>query len=235
MANNLDLQVAAARVQVASEYVKLADSTLWPQVNLLARGGGDMGGDSSGLNGVGLFADWELDLWGRVRSERAATVAGYESVVADTEYARQSVAALVAKSYFLAVEATLQLRLAEDTVATSQQLVTFAEQRQRIGKGDGYDTAIGARAISSPSATRSRSSGCRRARHCGHSRCWSAAIRPRTSRSQRNSRSRRGPCPPACRPTCWNGDRTSSPPTGASRLRSTASRKPRRPGCPASR
>ncbi len=69
-------------------------------------------------------------------------MAGYESVVADTEYARQSVAALVAKSYFLAVEATLQLRLAEDTVATSQQLVTFAEQRQRVGKGDGYDTAM---------------------------------------------------------------------------------------------
>jgi NodT family efflux transporter outer membrane factor (OMF) lipoprotein len=142
MANNLDLKVAAARVQVASEYVKLADSTLWPQVNLLARGGGDMGGDSSGLNGVGLFADWELDLWGRMRSARAATEAGYASVVADAEYARQSVAALVAKSYFLAVEATLQLRLAEGTVATSQQLATFADQRQRIGKGDGYDTAL---------------------------------------------------------------------------------------------
>ena len=41
--------------------------------------------------------------------------AAYESVVADTEYARQSVAALVAKSYFLAVEASLQQRLAEDS------------------------------------------------------------------------------------------------------------------------
>jgi NodT family efflux transporter outer membrane factor (OMF) lipoprotein len=142
MANNLDLKVAAARVQVASEYVKLADSTLWPQVNLLARGGGEMGGDSSGLNGVGLYANWELDLWGRVRSARAATQATYGSAVADAEYARQSVAALVAKAYFVAVEATLQLRLAEDTVTTSQQLVMFAEQRQRIGKGDGYDTAI---------------------------------------------------------------------------------------------
>jgi NodT family efflux transporter outer membrane factor (OMF) lipoprotein len=142
MANNLDLKVAAARVQVASEYVKLADSTLWPQVNLLARGGGDMGGDSSGVNGVGLFADWELDLWGRVRSARAATEATYGSAAADAEYARQSVAALVAKAYFLAVEASLQLRLAQDSVAASQQLVTFAEQRQRIGKGDGYEAAI---------------------------------------------------------------------------------------------
>ena len=142
LANNPDLRVAAARVQVAAEYVQLADSTLYPQVNLLARGGGNMGGDSSGLEGVGLFADWELDLWGRVRSERAATTAAYESVVADTEYARQSVAALVAKSWFLAVEATLQQRLAEQSVTESRQLVMLAEQRERTGKGDGYDTAL---------------------------------------------------------------------------------------------
>jgi NodT family efflux transporter outer membrane factor (OMF) lipoprotein len=101
-----------------------------------------MGGDSSGLQGVGLFADWELDLWGRVRSERAATTAGYESAVADAEYARQSVAALVAKSYFLATEAALQQKLAQDMVASAQQLATLADQRQRVGRGDGYDLAI---------------------------------------------------------------------------------------------
>lgn len=142
MAYNPDLRVAATRVEVASEYVNLADSTLYPQVNLLARGGGPTGGDSSGIQGVGLYADWELDLWGRVRSQRAAATAGYESVVADTEYARQSVAALVAKSYFLAVEASLQLGLAEQMVASADQLAALAEQRQRIGKGDGYDAAL---------------------------------------------------------------------------------------------
>jgi outer membrane protein, multidrug efflux system len=142
MAHNPDLQVAAARVEVASEYVELADSTLYPQVNVLARGGGQMGGDASGLQGGGLFADWELDLWGRVRSARAANVASYEATVADTEYARQSIAALVAKSYFLAVEAGLQLRLAEDMVAAAEQIVVLSEQRERVGKGDGFDAAL---------------------------------------------------------------------------------------------
>src|SRR5512141_876756 len=142
IAHNPDLKVAEAQVRIAAEYAQLADSTLWPQVNLLARGGGQMGGDSSGLQGVGLFADWELDLWGRVRSARAASTAGYESAVADAEYARQSVAALVAKSYFLATEASLQLALAQGMIKSSQELVTLTEQRQRIGNGDGYDAAI---------------------------------------------------------------------------------------------
>ncbi len=84
-----------------------------------------MGGDASGLQGGAIFVDWELDLWGRVRSARAANVAGYEATVADTEYARQSIAALVAKSYFLAVEAGLQQRLAEDMVAAAEQLVVL--------------------------------------------------------------------------------------------------------------
>jgi NodT family efflux transporter outer membrane factor (OMF) lipoprotein len=62
--------------------------------------------------------------------------------VADAEFARQSVAALVAKSYFLAVEATLQQRLAGEMVTAAERLVTLAEQRQRVGKGDGYDVAL---------------------------------------------------------------------------------------------
>lgn len=140
IAHNPDLKVADAQVRVAAEYAQMADSALWPQVNLLARGGGQMGGDSSGLQGVGLFADWELDLWGRVRSARATSQASFESVVADAAYARQSIAALVAKSYFLAVEAGLQLRLAEEMVTSAQDIVTLTEQRERIGRGDGYDS-----------------------------------------------------------------------------------------------
>jgi outer membrane protein, multidrug efflux system len=142
MQHNPDLQVAAARVQVAFEYANLASSTLWPQVNLLARGGGEMGGDASGLQGGALIADWELDLWGRVRAARASKKSSYESVVADTEYARQSVAAMVAKSYFLAVEAGMQQRLAEEMVTSAEQLVSLNEQRIKVGRGDEFQAAL---------------------------------------------------------------------------------------------
>ena len=68
LAHNPDLLVAAARVEQAAGYVKAAGATLKPQVSALARGGGALSGDSSGLEGAGIFANWEIDLWGRVRA-----------------------------------------------------------------------------------------------------------------------------------------------------------------------
>jgi multidrug efflux system outer membrane protein len=140
--SNPDLRVAAARIEQAAGYARLAGATLYPQVNLLARGGGAMSGDSSGLEGVGVFATWELDLWGRARAGRQTAELQYLTTVLDAEYAYQSIAALVAKSWFLATEARLQKALAEDMTRSAERLVGLAEDRLRIGKGDEYDLAL---------------------------------------------------------------------------------------------
>jgi NodT family efflux transporter outer membrane factor (OMF) lipoprotein len=142
IANNPDLRAAAARIEQAAAYVKAAGATLYPQVNLLARGGGAMSGDSSGLEGLGLFANWELDVWGRVRAGREAARVQYLSAAFDAEYARQSIAAMVAKSWFLATEARLQKGAAQDMVRSAESLVALALDRQRIGKGDEYDATV---------------------------------------------------------------------------------------------
>ena len=139
---NTDLRVTAARVEQAAGFAKLAGATIYPAVNLGAHGGGKMGGDGSGLSGVGLFASWELDLWGRVRSEREAGAQQYEAAVADAEYARQSLAALVAKSWFLAIEAKLQRALADEIAGAAAQATTLARQRLQVGVGDEFDVAL---------------------------------------------------------------------------------------------
>lgn len=139
---NADLRIAAARVDTAAAYLAGAKSPLWPQVNLLARGGGKMSGDSSGLQGVGLFASWELDLWGRVRSAVRSTELQYESAQLDAEYARQSIAALVAKSWILAIEARLQIAQAEAALNAAEQLTSLASDRFRVGSGDEYELTV---------------------------------------------------------------------------------------------
>ena len=142
LAYNTDLRIAAARVEQAAGYAKLAGSTIYPAVNLLAHGGGKGGGDGSGVTGVWLLANWELDLWGRVRAQREAGAQHYESALADAEYARQSIAAMVAKSWMLAIEARLQLAIAGDIVRASEHALSLAHDRQRVGPGDEYDVAV---------------------------------------------------------------------------------------------
>jgi NodT family efflux transporter outer membrane factor (OMF) lipoprotein len=141
IAYNADLRVAQARVEQAAAYVKASGGTLYPQVNLMARGGGKMS-DSSGLSGVGFFVNWELDLWGRVRAGEAFAQQQYESAQLDAEYARQSIAALVAKAWFTATEARMQKAQATAMRQSSESLMSLAQDRLRVGRGDDYDVTI---------------------------------------------------------------------------------------------
>ena len=149
LAFNTDLNVAWARVDTAGAYLVGARAPLWPQVNLVARGGGKLSGDSSGLQGVGLFAAWELDLWGRVRAAARATELQYEAAALDAEYARQSVAALVTKAWLAAVEARLQWAQTEAMLVSAEQLAALARERQRVGNGDEYDVALAQASVES--------------------------------------------------------------------------------------
>jgi NodT family efflux transporter outer membrane factor (OMF) lipoprotein len=136
MQHNADLRVAAARVEVAAASARAAGAAIWPSVAIHGRGGGSMSGDNSGIQGLGLFASWELDLWGRVRATRAAGSAQYEAAALDAAYARESIAALVAKSWVLAREATLQRAIAEEMIDSSKALADLAGERLRVGRGN---------------------------------------------------------------------------------------------------
>jgi NodT family efflux transporter outer membrane factor (OMF) lipoprotein len=140
--HNADLRVAAARVEQAILYAKLAGARLYPSVDILARGGGKMSGDNSGLTGAALTVTWELDLWGRVRYGRAAAAADAGAAAADFEYARQSLAALVAKSWFLVTEAVLQAEVARGTIRDGESLVGLAETRSKVGVGNDEDVFV---------------------------------------------------------------------------------------------
>ena len=139
IAHNADLRVGAARVEQARLHARLAGADLYPSVDLLARRGGKMGGDGSGLQGAVLTMTWELDLWGRVRYGRAAAVADAAAARADFEFSRQSIAALVAKNWFLATEAGLQAVVARQGIRDSDELVRLAEARSQIGAGNAED------------------------------------------------------------------------------------------------
>ena len=144
LAGNTDLRAAGARVEQAAAYATAAEAALLPAVSLLGTGGVKAGGGSdlsSALQGLMLGISWEPDLWGRLRYGRNAADAAYASAQADFEFARQSLAAQVARNWFLAIEARLVLEATEAAVAAGESLVTLAQDRERVGSGNARDVA----------------------------------------------------------------------------------------------
>lgn len=84
---------------------------------------------------------WETDVWGRVRSQHAAAQETYEAVALDYAFARQSLAALTAKSWYLAIETRRLLGLAQQSVAIYTQVLDLVKIRRTAGKVADLDVA----------------------------------------------------------------------------------------------
>ena len=152
MTNNPDLRVASTRVEQAAQYIDLAKAALRPAVTLLGTGGFKGGGGSdvsSALQGIMLAVSWEPDLWGRLRYGRNAAQANYASAQSDYEFARQSLAATTAKSWFTASETYLEQQVTGEMVKSAQQLLSLAEKRQQIGAGNEQEVTLARASVAS--------------------------------------------------------------------------------------
>jgi NodT family efflux transporter outer membrane factor (OMF) lipoprotein len=89
--------------------------------------------------GLGIGASWELDVWGRVRSRKEAAKADSAALEADYEYARQSLAAAVARAYFSTIEAAQQEANAQETLNLYEEYVKLIEVRKQQGHASDFD------------------------------------------------------------------------------------------------
>ena len=144
---NPDVWSAAARLEAAWAQAKIAGAEQFPQIGLsgglsasqlnMAQFGvkiPDMP-DSflSERHNLTLGAQWELDLWGRVRAGKRAARANALGQAAEFAGARHSIAGQVAKAWMMAIEARQQVRLAKFTVSTHE--TTVARVRARFEQG----------------------------------------------------------------------------------------------------
>lgn len=140
--HNTDLRVAAATVEQAAAYVRIAGGSIYPAVNLIGRTSSSGGSGAEPLNAAILSASWEIDLWGRVRYGARAAEDQFAAASADYAYAQQSIAALVVQSWLTACEATLQRQLAVESVAGAERLLSLATDRQRVGVGSELEVSL---------------------------------------------------------------------------------------------
>jgi len=138
--NNPDLWIAAARLEQANAQVDIAEAQLKPAVGILGRAGSKPVADLVALlSGVMLRLSWEIDLWGRMRYARNAARASRDATGADYRYAQQSIAAAVARAWFVASETRLQQQLATEMVESAGKLLDMSQQRRQVGVGTDAD------------------------------------------------------------------------------------------------
>ena len=137
ISNNLNLRLAATQVDRAAGLARLAGASLKPMVGL-GGGSSETWSDASILEGnsynAALTISWEADVWGKLRQRAAAGEAGLAATTADFEFARQSIAATTAKTWFLATEITQQLALSQESVEIFTEILEIVTTKERVGQ-----------------------------------------------------------------------------------------------------
>ncbi len=148
---NFDLKAAAARVDAARANAKISGADHLPEISgtLAATrvkrntsGGLAIADEISNNFSLDFEVTWEADLWGRLRNQTRAAVLDLEAARADLAAARLSLAANIAKSWFNAVEANLQVALAERTVVNFKDNLQVIEEGFRRGINSALDVRL---------------------------------------------------------------------------------------------
>src|SRR5438270_3428779 len=91
--------------------------------------------------GLAAGAAWEADVWGRIRSKKAAARAESYALEADYEFARQSLAAAVARAYFTTIEAAQQEANAQETLDIYQEYSKLTDIQKQQGFASDFDVS----------------------------------------------------------------------------------------------
>ncbi|MDH0865629.1 efflux transporter outer membrane subunit [Mitsuaria sp. GD03876] len=134
---NLDVRMAAARVEQARALVDIADADRVPQLGLEAgmRSGRESGADPKARVARGGFrASWELDLFGDKRMASLAAEKDLESAELARQSVRVVIAAEVMTAYFDAQSSTQREAIAREVAATLERQIEVAQRRFQAGQ-----------------------------------------------------------------------------------------------------
>ncbi len=141
LADNFSLRAAWARLRQAEAVARRQSAPLWPTLTAQASHTrqGKTRDDSTVTRQAGLFAAYEVDLWGRVRAGSEAAGFDADASNADLQTAVITLSAAVATTWYQLVEQRTQLTLIDSQIATNRQLLQLVEARFRIGQATASD------------------------------------------------------------------------------------------------
>lgn len=146
LANNYDLDAAAARLDAAVATQRTVLAGRFPSVNGTFSGSRQKNNfqNLAGSIGTRIFNNynlnyrvaWEIDLWAKIKNRTQAAIADVEAEEANLRGARLSLAAAALRSWFDLVATESQVQLADQTVSVFEQNLTVVEASFERGLPD---------------------------------------------------------------------------------------------------
>jgi outer membrane protein, multidrug efflux system len=141
LAENLDVKIAAARIDEARALLAISRSALFPQLDAAVSAGRGRSATAivPGVSATNDFfsatlsPSFEVDLWGRLRRGTEAARAVLLSTAYAEQVVRLSLVSQVAQSYFELRSLDLQLAIARRTLASREQSLELVTKRFRAG------------------------------------------------------------------------------------------------------
>ena len=140
--DNLTLRNVWFQLEEAGAFIDITASQRWPQISLEVRSGISVpepdfvGGE---VTQVSARANYELDLWGRIRYSIHADQYGFRAASYDYRTAGITLAAETALAYFRLKAAEEQLLLLDDQLTTNEQVLALIRARFASGQVRGVD------------------------------------------------------------------------------------------------
>jgi NodT family efflux transporter outer membrane factor (OMF) lipoprotein len=139
----LNLQLMASKVRQAQASVALAQSSLWPSLNVNAGVARAQEKGVSAANGISVAAplSWEWDVWGRVDAQNAAARANLQATQDDLALARLSAQASLVQTYVALRTAERQAKVLTEAEAAYTKALSLTRIRHDAGVVSAADVA----------------------------------------------------------------------------------------------
>lgn len=142
LANNIDIRIALERILAAEAYVKQGKAGFLPTLQGSAQythqelsGNSQFGAMFSSLDQYQVSGglSWEVDIWGKIRSNKRAFQASYLQSVAAHQAVKTDLIATIATLYYQLLALDEQVRITEETVQTRENSLETTKYLKEAG------------------------------------------------------------------------------------------------------
>jgi NodT family efflux transporter outer membrane factor (OMF) lipoprotein len=143
--NNFDIQIALKNLQITEAYIKQAKASFAPSVGVEASSStsklssnsrtGSFFSNGSLFNEIQIngYLSWEIDIWGKLRSQKKAAVAKYMQTTNFVKLVKSKIVASVANQYYTLLSLDSQREILLSTIENRRQSVETIKALKQAG------------------------------------------------------------------------------------------------------